>query len=141
VQDPHAHLGVLPHGQTAQRCDATESEVFVRVGGRLRRVVRPLALDAAADRFHHQHVRWFLLHVETDAVEALATGAADRRRGQLGLAHVGRYGHHVGGVGFRGRPAVVVHVRVAVVVELGAVEGSGHLVAAKTKNESVNIII
>jgi len=56
VQDPHAHLGVFPHGQTAQRRDATEREVFVRVGGRLGRVVRPLALDAAAadaDAFFH----------------------------------------------------------------------------------------
>uniref|UniRef100_A0A2S2NVM2 Uncharacterized protein n=1 Tax=Schizaphis graminum TaxID=13262 RepID=A0A2S2NVM2_SCHGA len=33
-------------------------------------------------------------------------------------------------MGVRGRPAVVVHVRVAVVVELGAVEGSGHLVVS-----------
>jgi len=76
------------------------------------------------------------VHLETDAVEALAPGAADRRRGQLGLAHVGRDGYHVGAVGVRGRPAVVVHVRVAVVVELGAVEGSRHLVAVETKCET-----
>jgi len=132
VQDPHAHFGVFPYGQTAQRRDATQREVFVGVNGRLQRIVRPLALDAANAGFHHHHGWRFLVHVETDAIEALAPGAADWRRRQLGLAHVWRDGHHVGAMGVRGRPTVVVHVRVAVVVELGAVEGSGHLVAEET---------